>query len=91
MFGWVRCMKDQVVPTPPFVKPAAARLPVDGVFEGETATALQIFVGLDAKRGENRPAAVLPFCLWSRHNARVRLREHGHVDPFFPNDDPAHD
>ena len=52
MFGWVRCMKDQVVPTPPFAKPAAPRLPVDGKFEGATATALQIFAGLDAKRGE---------------------------------------
>jgi hypothetical protein len=51
MFGWVRCLRDQVLPTPAFVKPAAARLPVDGVFEGDTYTALQIFVGLDAKRG----------------------------------------
>jgi hypothetical protein len=53
MFGWVRCMKDEVMPTPPFVKPAAERLPVDGVFDGATATALQIFVGLDAKRGKH--------------------------------------
>ena len=52
MFGWVRCMKDQVVPTPPFTKPAAPRLPVDGVLDDATSTALQIFVGLDAKRGE---------------------------------------
>ena len=51
MFGWVRCMRDEVLPTPPFVKPQAARLVVDGVFEGDTYTALQIFVGLDAKRG----------------------------------------
>ncbi len=51
MFGWVRCMKDQVVATPPFEKPTVPRLPVDGKFEGDTATALQIFVGLDAKRG----------------------------------------
>ncbi len=53
MFGWVRCMRDQVVPTPPFEKPSVPRLPVDGKFEGATATALQIFVGLDAKRGEH--------------------------------------
>ena len=46
----MRCLRDVVVPTPVFVKPAAPRLPVDGVFEGETATALQIFVGLDVKR-----------------------------------------
>ncbi len=61
MFGWVRCMKDEVIPTPPFVKPEAQRLPVDGVLEGATATALQIFVGLDAKRGERmRVCALLP-------------------------------
>jgi hypothetical protein len=58
MFGWVRCMKDQVVPTPPFAKPAAPRLPVDGKFEGATATALQIFAGLDAKRGKR------VLCVW---------------------------
>ena len=52
MFGWVRCMQNDVVATPPFAKPSALRLPVDGVFEGATATALQIFVGLDAKRGK---------------------------------------
>jgi hypothetical protein len=34
----------------------------------------------------------LPFCLWSRNNARVSLLKHGHVHPFFLlNDDPAHD
>ncbi len=57
MFGWVRCMRDQVVPTPPFTKPASPRLPVDGVLDDATSTALQIFVGLDAKRGK-RPVSI---------------------------------
>jgi hypothetical protein len=63
MFGWVRCMKDQVVPTPPFTKPAAPRLPVDGVLDDATSTALQIFVGLDAKRGKRLFWFGLRFCL----------------------------
>ena len=58
MFGWVRCMRDQVVPTPPFTKPAAPRLPVDGVLDDATSTALQIFVGLDAKRGKHFVSSV---------------------------------
>ena len=58
MFGWVRCMKDELVHTPAFVKPCALRLPVDGVYEGATATALQIFVGLDAKRGKHSATAL---------------------------------
>jgi hypothetical protein len=44
-------MRDQVVPTPDFIKPAVPRLPVHGQLDAATNTALQIFVGLDAKRG----------------------------------------
>jgi hypothetical protein len=71
MFGWVRCMRDEVLPTPPFVKPEAARLPVDGVFEGDTYTALQIFVGLDAKRGAASHQTATDLC--ALFSVRVRL------------------
>ncbi len=39
----------QVVPSPPWTPPAAARLPVDGVLAGDTQEAFQQFVGLDVK------------------------------------------
>jgi hypothetical protein len=82
MFGWVRCMRDEVLPTPPFVKPQAARLVVDGVFEGDTYTALQIFVGLDAKRGacgrsKVRCARDFPHCAARRGTARHGMARHG--------------
>jgi hypothetical protein len=50
MFGWVRCLKDVVVPTPPCGKTETERFPVDGVLEGDSLTAYQVFVGLDVKR-----------------------------------------
>jgi hypothetical protein len=50
MFGWVRCLKDVVVPTPPFVPPTADRLAVNGVLDEDTETAIQMFVGFDVKR-----------------------------------------
>ncbi len=50
LFGWVRVRPDVVVPSPAYQPPAVARLPVDGLLEGATMTAMQIFVGLDVQR-----------------------------------------